>query len=58
VELPPETCRTIYGNKQIEKTLHLVGCTSEINGYSQKLPASKRREEDEAGILRLGISNI
>ena len=29
-EEPPETCRAIYGNKQIEKTLHLVGCTLEI----------------------------
>ena len=26
----PETCRAIYRNKQIEKTLHLVGCTLEI----------------------------
>jgi len=29
-EEPPETCRTIYRNKQIKKTLHLVGCTLEI----------------------------
>jgi len=28
-EEPPETCRAIYRNKQIEKTLHLVGCTLE-----------------------------
>jgi hypothetical protein len=26
----PETCRAIYKNKYIEKTLHLVGCTLEI----------------------------
>ena len=25
----PETCRAVYRNKQIEKTLHLVGCTFE-----------------------------
>ena len=30
VEELPETCRAIYRNKQIEKTLHLVGCTLEI----------------------------
>jgi len=29
-EEPPETCRAIYRNKQIEKTLHLVGCTSTL----------------------------
>ena len=29
-EEPPETCRAIYRNKQIEKTLHIVGCTLEI----------------------------
>ena len=29
-EKPPETCRVIYGNKQIEKGLHLVGRTLEI----------------------------
>jgi hypothetical protein len=29
-EEPTETCRVIYRNKQIEKTLHLVGCTLEI----------------------------
>jgi hypothetical protein len=29
-EEPPETCRSVYRNKQIEKTLHLVGCTLEI----------------------------
>jgi len=28
-EGPPETFRAIYRNKQIEKTLHLVGCTLE-----------------------------
>jgi len=28
-EEPPETCRAIYRNKQIEKTLHLVGCSLE-----------------------------
>jgi len=26
----PETCRAIYRYKQIEKTLHLVGCTLEM----------------------------
>jgi hypothetical protein len=31
---PPETCRAIYRNKYIEKTLHLVGCTSEITDFS------------------------
>jgi hypothetical protein len=30
MEEPPETCRAIYLNKKIEKTLHLVGCTLEI----------------------------
>jgi len=30
VEEPPETCRAIYRNKQIEKMLHLVGCTLDI----------------------------
>ena len=30
VEEPPETCRAIYRNKWIEKTLLLVGCTLEI----------------------------
>jgi len=29
-EEPPETCRAIHRNKQIEKTLHLVGCTLQI----------------------------
>jgi hypothetical protein len=29
-EEPPETCRAIYRNKYIEKTLHLVGCTLEL----------------------------
>jgi hypothetical protein len=29
-EKPPETWGAIYRNKQIEKTLHLVGCTLEI----------------------------
>jgi len=29
-EEPPETCRAIYRNKQIEKTSHLLGCTLEI----------------------------
>jgi hypothetical protein len=29
-EEPPETCIVIYRNKQIKKTLHLVGCTLEI----------------------------
>jgi len=28
---PPETCRAIHRNKQIEKTLHHVGCTLEIS---------------------------
>jgi len=28
---PPETCRAIYRNKQIEKTLHLVGCTVKVH---------------------------
>ena len=27
----PETCRAIYRNKWIEKTLHLFGCTLEIH---------------------------
>jgi len=27
-EEPPETCRAIYRNKQVEKTLLLVGCNS------------------------------
>ena len=30
-EEPPETCREIYRNKRIEKTLHLVGCTLQIS---------------------------
>ena len=30
-EEPPETCRAIWRNKQIEKTLHLAGCTLEMN---------------------------
>ena len=30
-EEPPETCRTIYRNEQIEIKLHLVGCTLEIH---------------------------
>jgi hypothetical protein len=29
-EEPPETCRVIYRNKRIEKTLHIFGCTLEI----------------------------
>jgi hypothetical protein len=29
-EEPPEICRDIYRNKQIEKTLHHFGCTLEI----------------------------
>jgi len=29
-EEPPETCRAIYRNKQIEKTLNLLGSTLEI----------------------------
>jgi len=29
-EEPPETCRAIYRNKYIEKTLYLVACTLEI----------------------------
>ena len=33
VEEQPETCRAIYGNKQIEKTLHLVGCNLELLLY-------------------------
>jgi len=28
-EEPPETCRAIYRNKEIEKTLHLLGCILE-----------------------------
>ena len=30
LEEPPEICREIYRNKQIEKALHLIGCTLEI----------------------------
>jgi hypothetical protein len=30
---PPETCRAIYRNKYIEKTLHLVGCTLEFISF-------------------------
>jgi hypothetical protein len=33
-EEPPETYRAIYRNKSIEKTLHLVSCTSEMTVYS------------------------
>jgi hypothetical protein len=32
-EETPETCRAIYRNKWIEKTLHLVGCTLKIYFY-------------------------
>jgi hypothetical protein len=35
-----ETCRAIYRNKQIEKTLHLVGCTLEFR--RNRLPPSSK----------------
>jgi len=45
----PETCRAIYRNKQIEKTLHLLGRTLEIHLWCTDMWTSK------AVFLRSGI---
>jgi len=51
-EETPETCRAIYRNKYIDKTLHLVGCTSEIY-----LRCTDIRTSDLCGLFWRSISS-
>jgi len=52
-EEPPETRRAIYRNKQIEKKLHLVGCTLET---ALQLSCQNTRPEIHANRTPLKIS--